>query len=292
MGMGPVPAARKALERAGWKPPTSTCWRSTRPSQRRPARCTEMGWDTSKVNVNGGAIAIGHPIGASGCRILVTLLHEMQQAQCQKGIAACASAAAWASRRPDRALKSRPTQHNSISTGETNGPKARTSPAWHGWHRHRDLPAPAQGRFKVIAGCGPSRDFNKWLGEQKALGYTFHASVGNVGDWDPTVRRLREGQGRARRRRAGQQRRHHARPRVPQDDPRRLGRGDRDQPHQPVQRHQAGGGHGGQGLGPHRQHQLRSTARRARPARPTTPAAKAGMHGSRWRWRRSWPTRA
>ena len=48
---------------------------------------TEMGWDTSKVNVNGGAIAIGHPIGASGCRILVTLLHEMQRRDAKKGIA-------------------------------------------------------------------------------------------------------------------------------------------------------------------------------------------------------------
>jgi len=47
----------------------------------------EMGWDTSKVNVNGGAIAIGHPIGASGCRILVTLLHEMQRRGAKKGIA-------------------------------------------------------------------------------------------------------------------------------------------------------------------------------------------------------------
>ena len=46
-----------------------------------------MGWDTSKVNVNGGAIAIGHPIGASGCRILVTLLHEMQRRDAKKGIA-------------------------------------------------------------------------------------------------------------------------------------------------------------------------------------------------------------
>ena len=46
-----------------------------------------MGWDTSKVNVNGGAIAIGHPIGASGCRILVTLLHEMQKRDAKKGIA-------------------------------------------------------------------------------------------------------------------------------------------------------------------------------------------------------------
>ena len=47
----------------------------------------QMGWDTSKVNVNGGAIAIGHPIGASGCRILVTLLHEMQRRNAKKGIA-------------------------------------------------------------------------------------------------------------------------------------------------------------------------------------------------------------
>ena len=47
----------------------------------------QMGWDTSKVNVNGGAIAIGHPIGASGCRILVTLLHEMQKRDAKKGLA-------------------------------------------------------------------------------------------------------------------------------------------------------------------------------------------------------------
>ena len=73
--------------------------------------------------------------------------------------------------------------------------------------------------FKVIAGCGPSRDHAKWLGEQKALGYTFYASVGNVADWDSHGRGLHQGQGRARPdRRAGQQRRHHARPHVPEDD--------------------------------------------------------------------------
>ena len=88
MGMGPVPAARKALQRAGWKPPTSTCWRSTKPSPRRPAPSTRRWAGTpSKVNVNGGAIAIGHPIGASGCRILVTLLHEMQRRNAKKGMA-------------------------------------------------------------------------------------------------------------------------------------------------------------------------------------------------------------
>ena len=57
-----------------------------------------MGWDPDIVNVNGGAIAIGHPIGASGARVLVTLLHEMQRRDAHKGWPRCASAAAWASR--------------------------------------------------------------------------------------------------------------------------------------------------------------------------------------------------
>ena len=87
MGVGPVPATRKALERGGWNPPTSTWSRSTRPSPPRPARSPGKGWDLSKVNVNGGAIAIGHPIGASGCRILVTLIHEMIKRDAKKGIA-------------------------------------------------------------------------------------------------------------------------------------------------------------------------------------------------------------
>jgi len=79
--------------------------------------------------------------------------------------------------------------------------------------------------FTVIAGCGPTRDYQKWLDEQKALGYTFHASVGNVGDWDSTVAAFSKTKA--------------------------------DQPQQHVQRHQAGGGrHGGKGLGPHHQHQL------------------------------------
>ena len=56
----------------------------------------EMGWDTSKINVNGGAIAIGHPIGASGCRVLVTLLHEMRRRDATRAWPRCASAAAWA----------------------------------------------------------------------------------------------------------------------------------------------------------------------------------------------------
>jgi acetyl-CoA C-acetyltransferase len=88
MGMGPVPAARKALERAGWKPADLDLLEINEAfAAQACAVHKEMGWDTSKVNVNGGAIAIGHPIGASGCRILVTLLHEMQRQGAKKGIA-------------------------------------------------------------------------------------------------------------------------------------------------------------------------------------------------------------
>jgi len=88
MGMGPVPAARRALERAGWKPADLDLLEINEAfAAQACAVHQEMGWDTSKVNVNGGAIAIGHPIGASGCRILVTLLHEMQRRDAKKGIA-------------------------------------------------------------------------------------------------------------------------------------------------------------------------------------------------------------
>jgi acetyl-CoA C-acetyltransferase len=88
MGMGPVPAARKALERAGWKAADLDLLEINEAfAAQACAVHSEMGWDMSKVNVNGGAIAIGHPIGASGCRILVTLLHEMIKRDAKKGIA-------------------------------------------------------------------------------------------------------------------------------------------------------------------------------------------------------------
>jgi len=88
MGMGPVPASRKALERAGWKPADLDLLEINEAfAAQACAVNNEMGWDTSKVNVNGGAIAIGHPIGASGCRVLVTLLHEMAKRDAKKGIA-------------------------------------------------------------------------------------------------------------------------------------------------------------------------------------------------------------
>ena len=88
MGMGPVPASTKALQRAGWKAADLDLLEINEAfAAQACAVHAEMGWDTSKVNVNGGAIAIGHPIGASGCRILVTLLHEMKRRGAKKGIA-------------------------------------------------------------------------------------------------------------------------------------------------------------------------------------------------------------
>jgi acetyl-CoA C-acetyltransferase len=88
MGMGPVPASTKALARAGWKAADLDLLEINEAfAAQACAVNNEMGWDTSKVNVNGGAIAIGHPIGASGCRILVTLLHEMKRRGARKGIA-------------------------------------------------------------------------------------------------------------------------------------------------------------------------------------------------------------
>jgi len=88
MGMGPVPASKRCLSRAGWTPSDLDLLEINEAfAAQAIAVNRQMGWDTSKVNVNGGAIALGHPIGASGCRILVTLLHEMQKRDAKKGLA-------------------------------------------------------------------------------------------------------------------------------------------------------------------------------------------------------------
>ena len=89
MGMGPVPASRKALERAGWKVGDVDLFELNEAFAAQACAVNKvLEADPAKVNVNGGAIAIGHPIGASGCRILVTLLHEMQRRDAKKGLAA------------------------------------------------------------------------------------------------------------------------------------------------------------------------------------------------------------
>jgi acetyl-CoA C-acetyltransferase len=89
MGMGPVDAARQCLERAGWKHEEVDLMEINEAfAAQAVAVNKEMGWDTSKINVNGGAIALGHPIGASGARVLVSLLHEMVRRDAKKGLAA------------------------------------------------------------------------------------------------------------------------------------------------------------------------------------------------------------
>ena len=89
MGMGPVNASRKALSKAGWSADELDLMEINEAFAAQAAAVNqEMQWDTSKINVNGGAIALGHPIGASGCRILVSLLHEMEKRDAKKGLAA------------------------------------------------------------------------------------------------------------------------------------------------------------------------------------------------------------
>ena len=88
MGMGPVPASKRCLSRAGWEPKDLDLMEINEAfAAQAIAVNRQMGWELSKVNVNGGAIALGHPIGASGCRVLVTLLHEMQKRGARKGLA-------------------------------------------------------------------------------------------------------------------------------------------------------------------------------------------------------------
>jgi acetyl-CoA C-acetyltransferase len=89
MGMGPAPASRKALEKAGWTADQLDLMEINEAFAAQACAVNkDMGWSTDKINVNGGAIALGHPIGASGARILVTLLHEMKRRDAKKGLAA------------------------------------------------------------------------------------------------------------------------------------------------------------------------------------------------------------
>ena len=116
--------------------------------------------------------------------------------------------------------------------------------------------------FKVIAGCGPTRDFDKWLAEQKALGYTFYASVGNVADWNSTVEAF------------GKAKAEHG----PIDVLVNNAGITRDRMFL-------------KGAGAASSRFRRSTATRARPARPTTLRPRPACTASRWRWRRKWPPR-
>ncbi len=88
MGTGPIPASRKALEKAGWSIDDLDLIEANEAFAAQACAVNkDLGWDTDKVNVNGGAIALGHPIGASGARVLITLLYEMQKRDANKGLA-------------------------------------------------------------------------------------------------------------------------------------------------------------------------------------------------------------
>ena len=88
MGTGPIPASRAALKKAGWRIEDLDLIEANEAFAAQACAVNkDLGWDTQKVNVNGGAIALGHPIGASGARVLVTLLHEMQKRNAKKGLA-------------------------------------------------------------------------------------------------------------------------------------------------------------------------------------------------------------
>jgi acetyl-CoA C-acetyltransferase len=88
MGSGPIPASRKALQKAGWKVGDLDLIEANEAFAAQACAVNkDLGWDTDRVNVNGGAIALGHPVGASGARVLVSLLHEMQKRDAKKGLA-------------------------------------------------------------------------------------------------------------------------------------------------------------------------------------------------------------
>jgi acetyl-CoA C-acetyltransferase len=88
MGIGPVSATRRCLDKAGWKIDQLELVEANEAfAAQSLAVAKDLEWDLNKVNVNGGAIALGHPIGASGCRVLVTLLHEMLKRDAKKGLA-------------------------------------------------------------------------------------------------------------------------------------------------------------------------------------------------------------
>src|SRR5918997_1195954 len=88
MGTGPIPASRAALQKAGWKAEDLDLIEANEAFAAQACAVNkDLGWDTDKVNVNGGAIALGHPVGASGARVFVTLLHEMIKRDAKKGLA-------------------------------------------------------------------------------------------------------------------------------------------------------------------------------------------------------------
>ena len=237
MGTGPIPASRKALEKAGWKVDDLDLVEANEAfAAQAIAVNKDMGWDTGKVNVNGGAIALGHPIGASGGRVLVTLLHEMGKRDAKKGLATLVHRRRHGHRHVRRARLSLGPSQDAWGKGRPaargpgpvhrGGQQDGTGGIGHGRQprdRCRDLGGAAGGR---LPGRGE-------LCRQRRGGAALQGRDRHPG-LQVERRRLRglrrghrAGRGRARAgRRAGQQCRHHARRDVPPHEPRAVAGGD------------------------------------------------------------------
>jgi hypothetical protein len=184
MGMGPVPASRLCLEKAGWKAQDLDLMEINEAFAAQACAVNqEMGWDTSKINVNGGAIAIGHPIGASGCRILVTLLHEMRPPRRQQG-----PGLAVHRRRHGRRPAVRTGLNESITQGERDD-ESNTRGSGHRRHgrpgRKRFPPRWSMPAYKVAVTYSPGNAKHaEWVAQMKAKGYDILAVPCDVADID------------------------------------------------------------------------------------------------------------
>ena len=200
MGMGPVPATRKALERAGWKASDVDLFELNEAFAAQACAVNkELGIDPAKVNVNGGAIAIGHPIGASGCRILVTLLHEMQRRDAQEGRRRAVHRRRHGGFPRRRTRLSAQNESNGNTTqGERTWPESRIRDRWHGRHRHRHLPAPAQGRLQGHRRLRPHARLRQVAGRAEGAGLRLPRVGRQCRRLGFHRRGLHQGQGRAR----------------------------------------------------------------------------------------------
>src|SRR6266403_895266 len=189
MGMGPVPASKKALQRAGWKPQDLDLLEINEAfAAQACAVNNEMGWDTSKVNVNGGAIAIGHPIGASGCRILVTLLHEMIRRDAKKGLASlCIGGGMGVALAVERSVEGSKTRHINTSSEHymaTTKRIALVTGGMGGLGEAICIKLAKLGDTVATTYSPTNMKSQEWLTSMKEQGYQFYAYPCDVTDWD------------------------------------------------------------------------------------------------------------
>ena len=184
MGMGPVPASRTAgLRRAGWSGEDLDLMEINEAfAAQAIAVNKEMGWDTSKINVNGGAIAIGHPIGASGCRILVTLLHEMRR-DAKQG-PRLAVHRRWHGRGPGRRARSPERLPSTKERQELTDRVVLVTGGMGGLGETISTKMVDAG-YKVAVTYSPgNKTHAEWVAQMKAKGYDFLAVPCDVADFD------------------------------------------------------------------------------------------------------------